>query len=132
MTEGDTKPVSVGSLKKGSYVVIDGVACKVVDTQVSRPGKHGHAKVRLVAVGLIDGKKRDIVMPGHDMIDTPIVDKRNAQVLSIQGNVANVMDAETYETFDLKIPDDLKGQVAEGGNVLYWVILNDRVMKQAK
>ena len=132
MMDGGTKPVSVGSLTKGSYVVVDGVACKVVDTQTSRPGKHGHAKVRIVAVGLIDNKKRDLVMPGHDMIDAPLVDKRTAQVLSIQGDVANIMDSETYETFDLKIPDELKGQVTEGGNVLYWVILTDKVMKQAK
>ena len=40
-----TKPVSVGTLKKGSTVVIDGAACKVTDTQISRPGKHGHAQM---------------------------------------------------------------------------------------
>jgi len=127
-----TKQSSVGTLKKGNYVVVDGVACKVVDTQVSRPGKHGHAKVRLSAVGLLDGKKRVTVMPGHDTIDVPIVDKRNAQILSVQGGTANVMDTETYETFDLKIPDELKGQVAEGGEVIYWCILEDKVMQQVK
>ena len=52
-----TKNQSVGSLQKGSYIVLDNAACKVVDLQVSRPGKHGHAKVRLEAVGLIDEKK---------------------------------------------------------------------------
>ena len=36
------------------------------------------------------------------------------------------------ETFDLKIPEELKGQVAEGSNVMYWIILNDKVMKQVK
>ena len=126
------KIVSVGSLKKGNYVVIDGEACKVVDTQVSRPGKHGHAKVRLSATGLIDGKKRVIVMPGHDNIDTPIVDKRNAQVLSVAGTTANVMDSETYETFDLEIPGDLKAGCVPGANILYWVILGSKVMKQVK
>ena len=57
---GETKPTSVGGLKKGNYVVIDGVACVVSDTQVSRPGKHGHAKVRLTAIGIIDRKKRQM------------------------------------------------------------------------
>jgi len=127
-----TKMASVGSLQKGNYVVIDGAACRVVDTQTSRPGKHGHAKVRLSAVGLIDEKKRVVVMPGHDNIEVPIVEKKSAQVLSISGDTANVMDSETYETFDLKIPEELKGQVVEGCNVLYWVILNDKVMKQVK
>ena len=129
---GDTKLASVASLVKGSYVVIEGVACKVTDTQTSRPGKHGHSKVRVSAVGLLDDKKRVIVMPGHDNIDVPIVDKRTAQVLSIAGDMANVMDVETFETFDMKIPDELKGELVEGVNILFWIVLNDRVMKQVK
>jgi translation initiation factor 5A len=128
----DKKIVSIGSLQKGNYIIIDDVACRVVDTQTSRPGKHGHAKVRMQAVGLIDGRKREIVKPGHDNVEVPIVDKRTAQVLSINGDTANVMDSETYETFDLKIPEDLKAEVVEGCNVLYWVILNQKVMKQVK
>lgn len=129
----ETKQESVGNLQKGSYIVIDGVACRVAsDPQTSRPGKHGHAKVRLQAVGLIDGKKRDIVMPGHDKVDVPIVEKKVAQVLSISGNMANLMDAETYETFDLEIPEELKGQVVGGCQILYWEILDSRVMKQIK
>ena len=127
-----TKNESVGSLQKGSYVVLDGAACRVVDIQVSKPGKHGHSKIRLTAVGLVDDKKRIEVMPGHDSVDVPIIEKKNAQVLSINGDIANVMDAETYETFDLKIPEELKGQVVDGVSVLYWVILNDKVMKQIK
>ena len=128
----DTKQSSVGSLTKGSYIVIDNAACKVTNTQTSRPGKHGHAKVRLEAVGIIDGKKRILVMPGHDSVDVPIIDKRTAQVLSISGNAANVMDSETYETFDLEIPEDLKAECVEGVNVLYWSILGNKVMKQIK
>jgi len=122
---------SAGSLKKGSYIVIEGAACTVTDIQTSRPGKHGHAKVRILAVGMIDGKKREAVMPGHDNIEVPIIQKRNAQVLSIHGKTANVMDAETYETFDLEIPEEIQG-LKDGSVVLYWVVLNDRIMKQIK
>lgn len=129
---GSTVPKSVGTLQKGNYVVVDGVACIVQDTQTSRPGKHGHAKVRLVATGMIDNKKRELVMPGHDNIDVPIVEKKTAQVLSIHDDNANVMDGETFETFDLKIPEELRNDCKEGSNILYWIILNDRVMKQIK
>ena len=129
---GETKQASVGTLQKGNYVVIDGVACKVVDTQTSKPGKHGHAKIRLSATGLIDGRKREVVMPGHDNIDVPVIEKKTAQVLSVTGDSANVMDSETFETFDLKIPDEMKGEVIGGCNVLYWIILDDKVMKQVK
>lgn len=128
----DVKMVSVGSLQPGRYVVMEGAACKIMDMQVSRPGKHGHAKVRMTAVGLIDGKKREVVMPGHDNIEVPIIDKRNAQILSLKGDVANVMDTETYETFDLAVPEEIKGEVSDGCVVVYWVILDQRVMKQVK
>ncbi len=128
----ETKITSVGSLKKGNYVIIEGAACTVTDMQISRPGKHGHAKVRLSGSGIIDGKKRIVVMPGHDSIEVPIIDKRTAQVLSITKDTANVMDMETYETFDLKIPEELKGSCVEGVSVLYWVILADKVMKQVQ
>ncbi len=129
---GDTKPVSVATLQKGNYVIIDGVACKVTDTQTSRPGKHGHAKVRLTGVGLLDDKKRVVVMPGHDSVDVPMVEKKTAQVLSIKDNKANVMDVETYETFDIDIPDEFKQTCVEGCQILYWVILDSKVMKQVK
>ncbi|MBW3022635.1 translation initiation factor IF-5A [Candidatus Woesearchaeota archaeon] len=129
--QGETKVADVSTIKKGSYMLIDGEACKVNSVQVSRPGKHGHAKFRIEAVGLIDGKKRDIVMP-HGSVEVPIIDKRNAQVLSISGNMANVMDSETYETFDMEIPEELKDQVKEGSSVLYWVVLNSKVMQQVK
>jgi len=126
------KQKKVGGLQKGNYIVIDGVACIVTDTNISRPGKHGHAKVNMFAVGILDGRKRNIVMPAHDNVEVPVIDKRNAQVLSIHGDIANVMDAETYETFDLKIPEELKPELAEGMTVLYWVILADKIMKKIK
>ena len=128
----ETKQAGVNSLQKGSYIVLEGAACKVTDMQVSKPGKHGHSKVRISAVGLTDDKKRISVMPGHDNIEVPIIEKRTAQVLSVHGDAANVMDSETYETFDMKIPEEFKGQVVEGSSVLYWTILDEKVIKQIK
>jgi translation initiation factor 5A len=128
----EKKLVSVGSLKKGDTIIIDGNACKITDTTTSRPGKHGHAKVNMMAVGMLDGKKRNLVMPGHDKVEAPVVEKKNAQVLSISGKMANVMDTESYETFDLEIPEELKADVKEGSEVLYWILMGMQVMKQVK
>lgn len=127
-----TKNSTAVAMKKGSYIILDGEACKVSTVDISRPGKHGHAKVRLVAIGMIDGKKRDVVMPGHETVEVPIVEKRNAQILSIAGESANVMDTETYDTFDMEIPEEMKGEITEGAVVLYWDILGKKVMKQIK
>ena len=128
----DTKMISANNVQKGSSIVLEGAACKVVDVEISKPGKHGHSKVKISAVGLVDGRKRIVVMPGHDSVEVPIIEKRTAQVLNVHGDMANVMDSETYETFDLKIPEELKGQVTDGSSVLYWVFMNDKVIKQVK
>ncbi len=128
----EVKPVSVGEIKEGKYIVVDGVACVVKSVTKSKPGKHGHAKCRIEAVGLINNEKKIFVKPAHDTIDSPLIEKENAQVLSIKGDAANVMDLKTYETFDLKIPEDMKEEVKEGSQVMYWIILKDKIMKQVR
>lgn len=128
----DIKHKSAGSMQKGNYVIIEGAACIVSDVKISRPGKHGHAKVNMMAIGMLDDKKRNIVVPGHDNLEVPVIGKKNAQVLSVSQDQCNVMDMESYESFNLVIPDELKGQIAEGQTVVYWVILDDRILKQIK
>ncbi|RLE44445.1 translation initiation factor IF-5A [Candidatus Woesearchaeota archaeon] len=128
----ETRLVGVNTIKVGSYIVIEGAACKVTNIQVSKPGKHGHAKYRIEAVGLLDGRKRTIIIPGGDNVEVPIIEKRSAQVLSIAGNKATVMDNETFETFELDIPEELKDDVVEGCKIVYWDILGQKVIKQVK
>ena len=128
----DTKMIGANQVQKGSFILLEGVACKVVDVEISKPGKHGHSKVRISAMGLVDEKKRIEVMPGHDNVEVPIIEKRSAQVLSVQGDTANVMDSETYETYDLKIPEEFKGRITDGMSVMYWDIMNEKVIKQVK
>jgi len=122
----------VGSLRRGRYVVIDGVACVVKNIQISKPGKHGSTKARIDAVGIIDNVKRIIIKPTGDNMESPIIEKESAQVLSIKEDTANVMDSKTYETFDLKIPEELKDQVKEGSHIQYWIILGVKVMQNIK
>ena len=128
----EVKIVTVATIKPGSYILVEGNACIVRDTQVSKSGKHGHAKMRIVAIGLLDDKKRDITMASQDNIEVPIIEKKTAQVLSVIENTANVMDVESYETFDLAIPAELKATVQAGSQVLYWIILDKKIMKQIK
>ncbi len=127
-----TKTVGANSLKEGSYLVIDGAPCKIASIQISRPGKHGHAKMRIEGVGIVDERKRVIVLPAHDNIEVPIIDKKTAQVLSVAGNMANVMDMETYETFDLAVPEEMRDSMVAGSSVLYWHVMEYKIMKQVK
>lgn len=126
---GEVRPIDATEAKPGRYVIFDGHACIVKSLEISKPGKHGHAKCRIEAVGITDGRKIIKVMPGHDKIESPIIEKRSAQVLSITENKANVMDLESYETFDVTIPDALKDRVQEGVQILYWVVLDQKVIQ---
>ncbi|MBI3051252.1 translation initiation factor IF-5A [Candidatus Woesearchaeota archaeon] len=127
-----TKTVGANSLKEGSYLNMDGAPCRIVSIQISRPGKHGHAKMRIEGVGIVDERKRVIVLPAHDNIEVPIIDKKTAQVLSVAGNMANVMDMETYETFDLAVPEEMRDSIVAGSSVLYWHVMEYKIMKQVK
>lgn len=124
-----TKPISVGSLRPGRYIVVDGVACIVKQIQISKPGKHGGTKARIDAVGVLDNIKRVIIKPTGDSIESPLIEKENAQVLSMTAETANVMDMKTYETFDLKIPEELQGKLKEGAQIQYWIVLGQKVMQ---
>ena len=112
----------VGSLKKGGYVIIDGEPCEVVSVEKSKPGKHGSAKVRLVAIGLFDDVKRDMVAPADKKVEVPIVEKKKAQVVSTTPDSIQIMDLETYNTFEVKPPtdQDLLSKLQPGAEVEYW------------
>jgi len=128
------KPVEAGSLKEGSFIIIDEVPCKIVSIEKSKTGKHGSAKARIVAIGLFDGVKRSIVVPADSKVDVPVVDKRSGQVISVTPTSVQVMDLETYETFELNMPteEEVKSKLAPGVEVEYWVILNERRIMRVK
>jgi translation initiation factor 5A len=119
-----SKPADLGSVKVGSYIIINDEPCRIVEYDKSKPGKHGSAKARVVAIGVFDGSKRSIVSPVSAGIEIPIIEKRVGQVISILSNV-QLMDMETFETFDTTLPKDeeLKGKIIEGIEVEYWRVL---------
>lgn len=109
----------IGSIKEGKYILIDDEPCTVVSVQHSKPGKHGAAKARIDAIGLFDGSKRSLVQPVGAKTYVPIVERKSAQVLSIAGDVAQLMDTADFSTFELKIPEELKDRVKQGEEIQY-------------
>ncbi len=109
----------IKTLKEGKFVIIDDEPCTIVSVQHSKPGKHGAAKARIDAIGLFDGQKRSIVNPVDTKIYIPIVERKSAQVLSISGSTAQLMDSTDYTTFELPIPEELKDKVKQGEEISY-------------
>ncbi len=123
------KIINVTEARVGTNIMLDGKPCTVKKIDISRTGKHGHAKARIEAVGIINGQKKVFVIPGHDKLEVPMVDKRKAQVLSITEKVS-VMDLENFETIDIVCPEDIKSELEENCNVEYWDIEGQKIIKR--
>lgn len=109
----------VRTLKPNRYMIIDEEPCKIVSISTSKPGKHGEAKARIEAFGIFDGQKRSVVHPVKHKVQVPMIDKRNAQVLAIMGDEVQLMDMESYETFNIPIPDEYKDALEPGNEIGY-------------
>ena len=106
-------------------MLIDNEPCRIVDITKSKPGKHGSAKARIVAIGVFDGSKRTFVKPVDSNAETPMIDKRPGQVFAVNPSGVQIMDLETYEYLDAPYPEeeDLKAKVVAGAEIEYWRIM---------
>ncbi|GGK53380.1 translation initiation factor IF-5A [Haloarcula sebkhae] len=100
----------VRELDEGSYVMIEDTPCKINSYSTAKPGKHGSAKARIDAKGVFDGKKRSLSQPVDAKVWVPIVNRKQGQVVSTDGNDAQVMDLDTYDTFTMRVPEDINLQ----------------------
>jgi translation initiation factor 5A len=70
------------ALRKNGFVVIKNRPCKIVDMSTSKTGKHGHAKVHLVAIDIFTGKKLEELCPSTHNMDVPNVIRKEYQLVS--------------------------------------------------
>ena len=123
------KIINATEIRSGTNIIVEGIPCTVKKVDISKTGKHGHSKARIEAIGIISGQKKVFVVPGHDKIEVPFVDKRKAQVLSVADTV-NVMDSENFETFDVNCPEEIKEQLKGTANVEYWNVEGEKIIKR--
>jgi|TARA_B110000014_G_scaffold116461_1_gene79968 translation initiation factor 5A len=125
-----SKPTELGSLKIGSYILLPvsdqptGDPCRITEFDTSKPGKHGAAKARIVGVGVFDGQKRPHVGPVSMQVHVPLIDKRVGQIISITGSNFQLMDSESFETFDADLVDEeIEGKLQQGQDIEYWNVM---------
>ncbi len=123
------KIINATGVRTGTNIILDGQSCTVKKIDISKTGKHGHAKCRIEAVGIISGQKKIMVMPGHERLEVPLIDKRKGQVLSV-GSKVSVMDLESYETLEIDAPDEIKSELQENSNVEYWDIEGQKIIRR--
>lgn len=128
------KIVDVGSLKKGQYILINGAPYRVVSIDISKTGKHGSAKARIVAVGLFTDDKKSITSPTTARIEVPIIEKRNGMVIALLTDMVQIMDMETNEYFEVPMPEDeeLASKLQSGVQVEYWDVMGKKLIMRLK
>ncbi len=125
------KIINATEAKVGTNILLDGEPYTIKKIDISKTGKHGHAKARIEAVGIINGNKKVFVVPGHDKLEVPKVDKRKGQVLSKSDGKVSIMDLESFETLEIDCPDkELFDSLEENGNCEYWNIEGKKLIKR--
>ncbi|MCL4373460.1 MAG: translation initiation factor IF-5A [Candidatus Marsarchaeota archaeon] len=130
MVEEGKTIISMKDVKVGRFIIIDDIPCRVVDIETSSPGKHGSAKMRVTAIGIFDGQKKTLLKPSDAETEAPVIKKAKSQVVSVKGDVAQLMDTETYDVFELPIPPDLAGKVNAGAEVEVLEAMGRRILSR--
>ena len=116
------KLINAHDVKPGTTFMHEGETYTARSNDISKSGKHGASKCRIEAISIFTGKKKIIAVPGHERFDVPNVDKRKAQVLSVNGDKASIMDLESFETLEMPFMEEIKPNLAPEKQVEYWNI----------
>jgi translation initiation factor 5A len=129
-----SRPADLGSLKEGSYIIIDGEPCKTVEVEKSKPGKHGSAKVRLTGISVFTGSKKTVIGTVDTHIEVPMIDKRAAQIISVTPTSVQLMDLQSFEVTESPTPTEpeLQGRLQPGVEVEVWVVLGKSKIMRIK
>jgi len=110
----ETFPMQCSALRKNGFVMIKGRPCKIVEMSTSKTGKHGHAKVHMVALDIFTGKKLEDICPSTHNMEVPNVKRRDFQLIDIDDGFLSLMDDGGDIRDDLKVPEgDLGNEIVE-------------------
>lgn len=122
-----TYPQQCSALRKNGHVVIKGRPCKIVDMSTSKTGKHGHAKVHLVATDIFTGRKYEDISPSTHNMDVPNVTRREYQLINIDDGYLNLMSNDGSSKDDVKVPEgelgeQINAQFEEGKDLMVTIV----------
>ena len=104
-------------LKKGNYIIHENEACVIRDIQ-TLPNKKNPV-IKLELEGLFSGKHYHSHILTHQIIQEADLTRRCGTVVSKKKDKIEIMDIQTFETFEAKIDPELLERAQEGDNVTY-------------
>jgi translation initiation factor 5A len=76
----------------------------------SKTGKHGHAKVHLVAVDIFTQKKMEDLSPSTHNMDVPNIVRNEYPLLDIDEGFMSLMNSDGSTKDDVQVPDNELGE----------------------
>ena len=109
------------------WLFIQNRPCKIVEMSTSKTGKHGHAKVHMVALDIFtgkflqswsflnitpldEGKKLEDICPSTHNMEVPNVKRKDFQLIGVNDDFLSLMDDTGDMREDLKCPEDAIGE----------------------
>jgi len=122
-----TFPMQCSALRKNGFVMIKSRPCKIVEMSTSKTGKHGHAKVHMVALDIFTGKKYEDICPSTHNMDVPNVKRKDYQLIGMEDDFLSLMDDSGDTRDDLKCPegeigDEIRAAISEEKEILCTVL----------
>merc|ERR1712156_316223 len=106
----ETFPMQCSALRKNGYVMIKDRPCKIVEMSTSKTGKHGHAKVHLLALDIFTNRKFEDICPSTHNMNVPNVTRQDYQLTGIDDGFCSLMDDGGDLKEDLKLPEGELGE----------------------
>jgi translation initiation factor 5A len=123
----ETFPMQCSALRKNGFVMIKNRPCKIVEMSTSKTGKHGHAKVHMVALDIFTGRKYEDICPSTHNMDVPNVKRKDLQLIGMEDGFLSLMDDGGDTRDDLKCPegdigDEIRAAVDSDRDILCTVL----------
>lgn len=106
-----TYPLKASGVRKGGHMMIKDHPCKVDSCTVSKPGKHGHAKIHFVGFDIFTSKKYDTIISATHNVDIPNIKKEEYQLFDLSyDNYLSLMDEKGNLREDIPLPEGEYGE----------------------
>ena len=118
----------MSAFRKNQHIMIKERPCKIVEMSTSKTGKHGSAKVHIVAIDIFTGKKYEDICPSTANKDKPIVNRVEYQLIDISNdNFVSLMNDKGETKEDVKLPDseladEIKSKFESGDNCVVTIM----------
>jgi len=109
--------MEIKHLKKGSYIMHKGEPALIKAMGLVVTGTHSHGKMKLDVQGIFSKTNDSFTLPLHERVEEAEITRKLGQLLSRNLNHGQVMDMQSYETFDSEIEEGVNA--AEGDEVTF-------------